>query len=490
MWVMRIAEQIAEHAGGPGSVVGTAVPSPGITNVRCRAAWMYDAFRSRIPASLKPGGVVPSGPPAADLDVCVSLVGDLPVDAAVAISVSVAGHPAAELRHALELAMLSGRSELEFTVDWRHDGLATRLTWRCALVEWSIANSMDLAAEKLVGLLMHCLSSAEHAPYACGTPWPSPIEVFPARSEHGPLASSLQQAGRRATCRGQWAISVYQDLSPSTLWPDHDGTHLVPPVDRFWADPFLAREGERLWVFFEELSYAAPKGKIRCIAIDRSGEIGEPMDVLEESCHLSYPNVFQFQDQWYMLPESSQRGDLTLYKARNFPTEWEPVSQILKDVRLADATLHRQDGAWWLMAGSADSPGGTLDDTLHVYTAPDLFGPWTAASACAVRSDPSCSRPAGPLFEWNGRWVRPVQDCRGRYGRALHLLEMEYLDKHGPREHLLASLSGDERAGVTCAHTYCRVGNDLAVDWLRWRVRWSKRARPPKLLFRTYNRAG
>ena len=36
----------------------------------------------------------------------------------------------------------------------------------------------------------------------------------------------------------------------------------MPPVDRFWADPFLARDGDRLWVFFEELAYAAPKGKI------------------------------------------------------------------------------------------------------------------------------------------------------------------------------------------------------------------------------------
>jgi hypothetical protein len=424
------------------------------------------------------------------MNICVSLIGDPPADAEVSLAMSAAGRPAAELRRSLELAMVSRRTDMEFNVVWRHGSSSTKLTWRCALVEWSIAISMDRAAEKLIGLLAHCLASAGHAPYACETPRPSPIDVFPARSEYGPLASSLQQAARRATSRGQWAISVYQDLAPTTLWPEHDGVHLVPPVDRFWADPFLARDGDRLWVFFEELPYAAPKGKIRCVAVDRSGQIGEPIDVLEESCHLSYPNVFRFDDHWYMLPESSQRGDLTLYKARNFPAEWEPVSQILTNVRVADATLHRHNGAWWIMAGSADSPGGNFDDTLHIYTAPNLFGPWVAGSRNAVRSDPSCSRPAGPLFDWNGRWVRPVQDCRGRYGRALHLFEMEHLDENGPREHLLASLFGDERAGVTCAHTYCRVGSDLAVDWMRWRSRWSKRARQPRLRFATYPRVG
>ncbi|MFO1217417.1 MAG: hypothetical protein U1E89_03430 [Burkholderiaceae bacterium] len=467
-------------------MIGSSVAPQAFKDSLCRAAWAYDALRSRNAASLVPSVNVPFAIPGAGVNICVSLVGDPPADAEVTLTVCAGGLPAAQLQRSLELAMISGHTELEFDAVWRHGGSSTRLKWRCALVEWSIAISMDRAADKLIGLLVHCLASASQAPYACEAPVPSPIDLHPAKSQHGPLASSLQQAARRATSQAQWAISVFQDVSPATLWPEHGGVHLVPPVDRFWADPFLAREGDRLWVFFEELLFTAPKGTIRCVSVDRSGNVGEPIDVLEEDCHLSYPNVFRHDGHWYMLPESSERGDLTLYVARTFPAEWVPVSRLLTNVRVADATLHRQDGAWWIMAGSADSPGGTLDDTLRIYTAPDLFGPWVAASRHAVRSDPSCSRPAGPLFEWNGRWVRPVQDCRGRYGRALHLLEMDHLDRDGPKEHLIASLYGDAQAGTTCTHTYCRVGNDLAVDWLRWRPRWSKRPRAPRLRFAHY----
>ena len=243
-------------------------------------------------------------------------------------------------------------------------------------------------------------------------------------------------------------------------------------------------------MFFEELAYAAPKGKIRCLAIDKGGPVGEPFDVLEEACHLSYPNVFRFEGQWYMLPESSERGDLTLYRACSFPKLWEPVAKLLTNVRVVDATLHRDKGTWWLLAGSADSPGGNYDDTLHVYRAPALTGPWIASPHNAVRSDPSCSRPAGPLFHWNGKWVRPVQDCRGRYGRALHLLALKSLDDSGPREDLIASVSGDDHSGIVCTHTYCRIGRDLAVDWLRWRRRWGGRSGSPGLRFSEYGTGG
>ena len=43
----------------------------------------------------------------------------------------------------------------------------------------------------------------------------------------------------------------------------------------------------------------------------------------------------------------------------------------------------------------------------------------------------------------------------------------------GPRERLLATASGDKRAGVTCAHTYSRAGSDLALDWMQWQPRWA-----------------
>ena len=137
--------------------------------------------------------------------------------------------------------MIAGRGELELVAIWRHGTSTVKMTWRCALVEWSIATSMDRAVDKLLGLAAHCLSKTATL-LNPAMPRPSPIDVFPAKAAFGPLVISLQQAAKRLTCRDQWAITVYQDLAPDKLWPEDDGIHLIPPIDRFWADPFGGRQ--------------------------------------------------------------------------------------------------------------------------------------------------------------------------------------------------------------------------------------------------------
>lgn len=488
-WVKRLADLIETKVGAGGAIVGTVNRLERRGDL-CRVAWAYDALRRRTAAALQRVGAITPGTIASKLDMVVSLTGETVSDAQVALTLSIGGRPASELRHSLELAMIAGRGEIEVGATWRRGADTSAATWRCALVEWSIALSADRIAEKMLGLVAVCLDQ-RGAPQYLSQLDQSPCDVVPLAAHVKPLRDALAQATRRLTNKDQWAISVYQGVDERVLWPAAGGVHLVPPLDRFWADPFLARDGDRLWVFFEELMFDKPKGTIRCIAIESGNRVGAAMDVLEESCHLSYPNVFRHENSWYMLPESSERGDLVLYRARRFPTDWEPVAQLLANVRVVDSTLHRDASGWWLLAGSADSPGATFDDTLHVYRAPTLTGPWTASPHNATRHDPSASRPAGPLFQWNGKWLRPVQDCRGRYGRAVHLLELFGIDEHGPHERLVATISGDEYQGLLCAHTYCRVGRDLALDWQRRRPRWygATQTRAPALSITTYDPA-
>jgi hypothetical protein len=267
--------------------------------------------------------------------------------------------------------------------------------------------------------------------------------------------------------RCDWFIRVFSNVDTDVLWPDSAPIDLVPPPDRYWADPFVVRVKDRLWVFFEELIHAQPKGRISCVAIDANGRQSESRVVLEEPCHLSYPFVFEHEGQKFMLPESGARRNVVLYRARNFPHDWEPVAELLSNERVADATLHHDERGWWMIAAMTDSDDGRIDEMLHVYHAPHLLGPWKPSPLNPVRVDPTCARPAGPWFQWRGRWVRPAQDCRGRYGRALTLLGVDAIGEYGLTETAIANLrQNDGRTGI---HTYSRVGTDLAVDVQRWR---------------------
>lgn len=71
-----------------------------------------------------------------------------------------------------------------------------------------------------------------------------------------------------------------------------DGFASIPmPGDRFYADPFLVPDGERLWLFFEDAD-RANGGVIRCSEVLPDGALGESRVVLERDYRLSYPFVF------------------------------------------------------------------------------------------------------------------------------------------------------------------------------------------------------
>src|SRR5262249_25037805 len=118
--------------------------------------------------------------------------------------------------------------------------------------------------------------------------------------------------------------------------------------------------------------------------------------VLAEPFHLSYPYVFQWQNDYYMVPESYQAGAVRLYRARNFPYEWLHVADLLTGPYFADASPFRYAGAWWLFADTSD---GQKHDTLRLYHADDLFGPWVEhLQSPIIAGNPQIARPAGRVL--------------------------------------------------------------------------------------------
>jgi hypothetical protein len=75
-------------------------------------------------------------------------------------------------------------------------------------------------------------------------------------------------------------------------------TRLLPPKDRYWADPFVLEKNGRYFVFFEELPFKAGRAHISMIEIDRvSGRASAPVRVLERDYHLSYPFLLEHDGQ-------------------------------------------------------------------------------------------------------------------------------------------------------------------------------------------------
>lgn len=249
---------------------------------------------------------------------------------------------------------------------------------------------------------------------------------------------------------------------------------LFPPRDRFWADPFVVHEAGRFFIFFEDLPYATNRGYLSVLELDpATGTHTPPVPILETPYHLSYPFVFRWRGGYYLVPESSEAGTVQLYRATRFPDQWEFVQPLMEGISLVDATLLERDGRWWLF-GTVVEPGITQPwDELSIFSTDDLLrGTWTPHPLNPVVSDVRRARPAGRIFERNGKLYRPAQDSSGRYGAGLRLLEIEVLTETEYRETEVAAALPDWNPALHGLHTLNHDAGLTVIDLFRFRRKW------------------
>ncbi len=238
-----------------------------------------------------------------------------------------------------------------------------------------------------------------------------------------------------------------------------------PPKDRFWADPFPVYRDGRYYLFIEEFLFDRQQGHIAVLEMDEEGNWSEPVPVLERPYHLSYPFVFQFEGEYYMVPESAANRSVDLYHCVEFPHRWEHRRTLLKGVSAVDATLHRQDGRWWMFVSIAENEGASSCDELFLFHSDDLLqGEWIPHPENPVVSDVRRARPAGRIFRHDGRLYRPSQNCAGRYGYGFQINEILRLDETGYEERPIATATPDWRPGLLATHTFNRAGRLTVID--------------------------
>lgn len=263
---------------------------------------------------------------------------------------------------------------------------------------------------------------------------------------------------------------------------DHDGVwesrslagrpwkDIADPGFRFYADPFPCTFGGKTFVFVEEFDHRQGKGTIAAIPFDEKGQTGPAITVLSEPWHLSYPFVFKYRGGVWMVPETSEAKKISLYRADLFPSRWMRESDLISDIDAHDASLVQFAGKWWIFATVRDELGGAMD-SLSIFFADDLFGPWSAHPLNPVLIDAGGARQAGQFLQRGGKLWRPVQDCRGGYGRGLGLAEVTTLNEHDFDQVVHTVLRPDANWPGRRLHTLNRFGRLECIDGSRnsWR---------------------
>jgi hypothetical protein len=238
---------------------------------------------------------------------------------------------------------------------------------------------------------------------------------------------------------------------------------LVPPADRFWADPFPVLHDGRYLIFFEELLFNENVGRISLIEITPDGRASVPRVVLATGYHLSYPFVFEHERQWYMMPEMARHGVQEVFRATAFPDRWELHDTLEFDQMVVDPTLHFDGTRWWLFVGTAASPFSDCDE-LSLYHAASPLGPWEPHAANPVVSDARGARPAGRLFRSGDDLIRPAQDGTPGYGTAVSFKRILRLDLEAYAEEAIGRIDPDWSPAVAGTHTINAAGQLTVID--------------------------
>jgi hypothetical protein len=241
---------------------------------------------------------------------------------------------------------------------------------------------------------------------------------------------------------------------------------LQDPGHRFYADPFPIRWQGRTFVFFEDLDHRVGKGTISAVEFSCDGPVAEVVPVLEEPWHLSYPFLIEDGGELWMIPESSEHRDVPIYKCIRFPDKWERHCTLLSGLELSDVTITRHNGLYYLFGAWRDGAGG-YSDTLAIYHAERLFGPWSPHASNPVLMDRASVRPAGNFVNIQGRMWRPVQDCTNGYGGALGLAEILELSPTKFRQAVRHTLAPGPAWTGRKLHTLNRYGQLEVIDGSR-----------------------
>lgn len=239
----------------------------------------------------------------------------------------------------------------------------------------------------------------------------------------------------------------------------------MPPIkwlihgynDRWFADPFIVAEDEQTYtIFVETYFYDIRRGTIGLIVADkRNFRLLSYKTILYLSTHLSFPCYFYEDGKLYVYPENSRSGCNTLYRF-NPETEYLDKVKVQSDLPLTDAVAITTEHQYLTTTYSQDCNGNQChvlkyDGTKYVEV--DII----------YMSDNSARGAGLPFQTFDGRIIRPAQNCNGGYGVGLVFQEVNLKDgKFYLKE--INRLSPNDRKYNIGLHTYNHFGDVAIVD--------------------------
>lgn len=229
----------------------------------------------------------------------------------------------------------------------------------------------------------------------------------------------------------------------------------------YQADSFGYLNIDGLHLLSELYSYKSQKGIIVSQLIDvETNKLLRSKIALEKNYHLAFPFMFSFENKWYCLPENSRGNSIDLYSYSSENGELTFVQTLVDDTQAVDTVLFKYSAKWWLFFTDCKS----TNERLNIWWSNSLFSEFKPHAANPAKTDIRSSRPAGSPFYFEGKWLRPAQDCSIRSGRRIVLNEIEVLNETEFQEKEFCIIEPPQKKNFKGMHTFHVLNGMILVD--------------------------
>ena len=239
--------------------------------------------------------------------------------------------------------------------------------------------------------------------------------------------------------------------------------------ESWFADPFILDVTEdEIHILVEEFYKPIRRGRIaRLIVNKHQYELTKKDVVLELPTHLSFPAILRTDKEVYIYPENGESGELNLYQYYSDTNKCVKRKRILNEA-VADAVLFDVDGHKKLFCTKQPNPNGNV---LCVYEK-DLMGRFIQKEK--YNFEEKIARMAGEMFEYDGIWYRPAQECNEQYGHAVILQKVLMENGICRFEEVRRMLSVHPKLNVGM-HTFNSYKDVIVVDALGFDNIWLRK---------------
>jgi len=194
------------------------------------------------------------------------------------------------------------------------------------------------------------------------------------------------------------------------------------------ADPFLFVYKDELFMFYEEKS-ELNNGIIKGFKTQDLKNWTDLGVILSETCHLSFPFIFEFDNEVYLMPETFDKMSLSLYRFENFPYGCTWSRELMSGPHFIDSHIYKQHDLFYLFSNKSD-------DELCLYYSTDLMN-WTQHPKSPIVEGNKYARSGGGIVSVRDKYYRIAQDTSNIYGDNFHVFELKKLTVDDYEESLL-----------------------------------------------------